>query len=181
MVPIGTSPTRLKSIGSKGSPGFAIGFITRYSLDPHLEVRATPTLVFADRGLYYVYDTPSQNVTKQVQTTLVDFPLSFKLKSDRHGDYRPYILGGIKYDFAIGKGAVPPDNDPLSKLVRNTQGYGSYEAGFGCDIYFEFFKLSPELKISNTFGNILVQDNTPFSTPLSKLSLHTITFSLIFE
>ncbi len=171
----------LKSISSSGSPGFAIGFITRYSLDPHLEVRTTPTLVFADRSIYYIYDTPSQNVTKQVQTTLVDFPVSLKLKSDRHGDYRAYILGGVKYDFAIGKGAVPPDNDPLSKLVKNTQGYGSYEAGLGCDIYFEFFKLSPEIKISNTFGNILVQDSSPFSTPLSKLSLHTITFSLIFE
>ncbi len=172
----------LNGIGSKALPGFAIGFITRYSLSDHLEVRITPSLVFADRSLNYVYLTPSENVTKTVQTTTVDFPLSFKLKSDRLGDFRAYILGGVKYSLAVGsKGPSEANLNPLDKLVRNNAGFGSYEAGLGCDIYFEFFKLSPEIKLSNSFGNVLVQENQPFSSPISKLSLHSIMFSLYFE
>lgn len=172
----------LNSIGSQGLPGFAIGFITRYRLSDHLEARVTPSLVFADRSLDYTYPTSSQNVTKLVQTTTIDFPLEVKLKSDRLADFRAYILGGVKYSLAVGSKATGQANiNPLDKLVKNNSGFGSYEAGLGCDIYFEFFKLSPEIKLSNSFGNVLVPDNQPFSSPISKLSLHTITFSLIFE
>jgi outer membrane protein with beta-barrel domain len=171
----------LNSIGSPNSPGFAVGFMARYSLTDHVEVRTTPSLIFADRAISYIYATPSQDVTKTVQTTVVDFPLELKLKSDRIQDFRAYLLAGIKYSQAISSKKNPPDIDPLDALVRNTSGYGSYELGLGCDIYFEFFKLSPELKFSNSFGNMLVPENHPFSEPISKLSLHTFTFSLIFE
>jgi len=175
-----TSP--LNSISSNNSPGFAVGFITRYRITDHLEVRATPSLVFADRTLSYVYETPSQNTDKSVQTTTVDLPLSLKLKSDRIGDFRAYLLGGVKYSGAIGsKKNSDLGAAPLEKLVKNVGGYSSYEAGLGCDIYFEFFKLSPEIKISNSFGNILVPEDHPFSSPISKLSLHTVMLSLYFE
>jgi len=171
----------LKSISSVPNPGFSIGFITRYRVTEHLEARITPALVFADRALTYVYPDPSQNVTKQVQTTTVDIPLELKLKSDRIMDFRGYLLGGIKYSQAIGKGASELTLDPLQKDVKNVTGFASYELGIGCDIYFEFFKLSPEIKISNSLGNVLIHDNTPYSNPISRLSLHTISFSLYFE
>lgn len=171
----------LTGISSKPTAGFAIGFITRYRIDEHVEVRATPSLIFADRSLFYTYDTPSQNVIKSTQTTTVDFPLEVKLKSDRIQDFRLYIMGGIKYSEAIGRGNNQPTLDPLQMTVKNATGFGSYEAGIGCDIYFEYFKLSPEIKISNSLGNILVPQNQPFAAPLSKLGLHTIMFSLIFE
>jgi hypothetical protein len=171
----------LNSIGSKSTPGFAIGFLTRYTLTEHFEVRATPSLVFADRNLSYTYRNPDQNQEKQVQTTSLEIPLSFKLKSDRLGDFRAYILGGVKYTKAIGGKKNEANLDPLDKLVKNTGGFSSYEAGLGCDIYFEFFKLSPQIKVSNSFGNILVPENHPFSSPISKLSLHTVMFSLFFE
>ncbi|HEY5325891.1 MAG TPA: outer membrane beta-barrel protein [Mucilaginibacter sp.] len=172
----------LNGIASNPLPGFAIGFITRYRLTDHLEARLTPALVFADRALTYTYPTASEDVTKQIQTTAIDFPLSLKLRSDRINNFRAYILGGVKYSVAIGKGnALAGDINPLDQIPKNVQGFGSYEAGLGCDIYFEFFKLSPEIKISNSFGNVLVNSNDPYSNPISKLSLHTITFSLIFE
>ena len=172
----------LNSIASQPLPGFAIGFITRYRLTENLEARINPALVFADRSLSYGYLTPSQNVTKLVQTTTVDFPLSIKLKSDRIGDFRAYVLGGVKYSLAVGsKGASEANLNPLDKLVKNNAGFGSYEVGLGCDIYFEFFKLSPEIKLSNSLGNVLVPEDQPFSSPISKLSLHSIMFSLIFE
>jgi hypothetical protein len=171
----------LTGISSKPTSGFAIGFIARYRITDHIEVRGTPSLIFADRSLYYTYDTPSENVVKSIQTTTVDFPLEVKLKSDRIQDFRMYVMGGIKYSEAIGRGNAQPTLDPLQMTVKNATGFGSYEAGIGCDIYFEFFKLSPEIKISNSLGNILVQQPQPYSAPLSKLGLHTIMFSLIFE
>ena len=171
----------LTGITSKPTAGFAIGFISRYRITEHIEVRTTPSLIFADRSLYYTYDTQSENVVKSTQTTTVDLPLEVKLKSDRIQDFRFYVMGGIKYSEAVGRGNNQPTLDPLQMTVKNVSGFGSYEAGIGCDIYFEFFKLSPEIKISNSLGNILVQQAQPYSAPLSKLGLHTIMFSLIFE
>jgi hypothetical protein len=172
----------LNSITSRPLPGFGIGFITRYRLTDHLEARITPSLIFADRALTYTYPTASEDVTKSIQATNIDFPLSIKLKSDRIDDFRAYLLGGVKYSFAVGKGnAIAGDINPLDQIPKNVQGFGSYDVGVGCDIYFEFFKLSPEIKLSNSFGNVLAPANDPYSSPISKLSLHTITFSLIFE
>lgn len=171
----------LNSISSPGSPGFAVGFLARYSLTDHLEIRTTPSLIFADRSLSYTYTDPSEDVQKSVQTAVIDFPAELKLMSDRIQNFRAYMLAGIKYSQAVSTKRNTPNTDPLDALVVNKSGYGSYEVGLGCDLYFEYFKLSPEIKLSNSFGNVLVAENNPYSSPISKLSLHTITFSLIFE
>jgi hypothetical protein len=172
----------LRSINSPHQPGFAIGFLARYRITDNLEIRTNPTLIFADRELFYTYNDGTTQ-TKSVSPSTLDFPLSLKLKSERVGNVRAYILGGIKYSAALGGGGGIDNNqtDPIEKLVKNSKGYGSYEAGLGCDIYFEFFKLSPEIKLSNSLGNILIPGSEPYSTPISKLSLHSVVFSLIFE
>ncbi len=171
----------LKGIGSKGSPGFAVSFLFRYRISEHLEARTTPGLVFADRTVNYTYPDAANNVDKPVQATMVEFPVSLKLKSDRIQDFRAYVLAGVKYSGAIGAKKNKPETDPLDAIITNKGGFGSYEVGLGCDIYFEFFKLSPEIKLSNSFGNILNHEDNPYASPISKLSLHTVTFSLIFE
>jgi hypothetical protein len=172
----------LNSISSANSPGFAIGFLCRYRLTEHLEVRTTPSLIFADRALTYAYVTKSDGVTKSVQSTTIDFPLSLKLKSDRISDFRAYLLGGVKYSYSLTSKLNSDINAALiDKKVKNVNSYASYEVGIGCDIYFEYFKLSPELKISNSIGNVLVPERQPFSGPISKLYLHTLMFTLYFE
>src|ERR1700691_6025187 len=61
----------VNSIGSPGTPGFAVGFLARYDLTNFLEVRSTPSLVFADRTISYTYATSSENVDKTVQATTI--------------------------------------------------------------------------------------------------------------
>ena len=173
----------LNSITSAGSPGFAVGFIARYRVTEHLELRTTPSLSFADRTITYKYATSSQNVDKSVHASQVEIPLLLKIKSDRIGDFRAYLLGGVKYSYGLSadKTNDDPNLSPLEKQVINKRGYASYEAGIGCDIYFEYFKFSPELKISNSFGNVLNPGTDPYSQPLQKLFLHSLVFTIYFE
>lgn len=171
----------ITSISSNSSPGFTVGFITRYRLSEYLEARTTPALVFADRELSYTFAKPLDNLTRQVQTTTIDVPLSLKLMSERINNIRAYILGGVKYSLAVSKGKIDENEGPLQQKIINKRGFASYEAGFGCDIYFEFFKMSPEIKVGNSFGNVLIAGNTPLAQPISKLFLHSIMFSLHFE
>jgi len=172
----------LTNISSENAPGFAVGFLGRYSLNDHVEVRVTPALIFADRAVTYQYVTKEQDQIKAIRATLVDLPLQLKIKSDRLGNYRAYLLGGLKYSKALGNKENSDANAaPSEKLLKTINGYGSYEVGVGFDIYFEFFKLSPEIKISNSFGNLLLRENNAFAAPINSLSLHTIMFSLHFE
>ena len=171
----------LTSISSNYTSGFGVGLFTRYRLTEHLEARFAPALVFADRTINYTY-VSTEPITKLVTNTSVDFPLNLKLKSDRMDNLRVYLMGGVKFNQTISSKYNSDANLPaIEKIVKNLNRYNAYEVGLGCEIYFEFFKLSPEIKISNSFGNVMLHDNSAFSSPIDKLGLHTVMFSLYFE
>jgi hypothetical protein len=178
-----TSP--LVSISSPMSSGFGLGFITDVRLGNHVNFRATPALVFADRYIDYTYQNTADNTRKIVQTATVDLPLGFKLKSDRRRNFRAYVLGGVKYSIDIISKKKLNDDDlgQLDKLVKTNRNILWYEAGVGFDFYFEFFKLSPEIKWSQSVNNVLASGSSPnaYSTPLEKLFLRNFQFSLYFE
>ena len=56
-----------------------------------------------------------------------------------------------------------------------------YELGFGVDIYFEFFKFSPEIKASFGLNNILVNDDTQFTDIIDKIYTKAFLLSFTFE
>lgn len=173
----------LKSISSSSSPGFGLGFVAGFRLGDHTDLRITPALTFLDRSLKYEYEDPSKNRMEKVPTTTVDFPVGFKLKSDRRLNFRSYILAGGKYSMdIISKKKTDDSQDAWTeKKVKNQKGFFSYEVAIGFDLYFEWFKLSPELKLSNSIGNILKKEDHPYSRPLDKLYTRNFQFSLYFE
>ncbi len=173
----------LYSISSPVSPGFGLGFVTDFRLGDHANLRFTPAIVFSDRLLDYTYKDPEEYKREIVQSTCIDFPLGIKVKSDRRKNFRAYLIGGAKYsvDIVSKKKISDEDKALVDKLVKNTKGTLWYEAGFGFDFYFEYFKLSPELKLSNSFSNVLRPEDHPYSTPLDKLFLRNLQFSLYFE
>ncbi|RZJ86874.1 MAG: PorT family protein [Chryseobacterium sp.] len=181
---------RLNAISSKVSPGFGIGFVVNKRINEHIDLRFTPSLVFNDRLLEYEYATPSIYNTafsmkeQKVQSTMVDFPFNIKVKSDRRNNFRAYLIAGAKYsmDIASKKKTSNAGVPAIERLISNKKNFLSYEAGIGFDLYFEYFKMSPELKWSQSMSNILVSDaQNPYSAPLDKLMLRHVTFSLYFE
>ena len=175
----------LSSISSPTSPGFGLGFVSNLRLGKNADLRFTPALVFSDRLLNYEYEDPENFKQQKVQSTLMDFPLGIKLKSDRRKNFRAYLLGGAKYsiDIVSKKKTNDVDNILTEKFVKNTKNILWYEAGIGFDLYFEFFKLSPELKLSNSFRSVFRPEPElhPYSAPLNKLFLRNLQFSLYFE
>ncbi|WAC40761.1 outer membrane beta-barrel protein [Pedobacter sp. SL55] len=183
---------KLNAISSPVSAGFGIGFVMNYKLTKHFDLRSTPTLVFTDRLVNYQYALPSVNVPsdftdgkwqQKVSATMVDLPLGIKFKSERRKDFRAYLLLGAKYsmDLASGKKVNDADKALIYKFLKNKKNFASYEAAIGFDLYFEYFKMSPELKVSHSFGDILRHENHPFATPIDKAILRNFTFSLFFE
>jgi hypothetical protein len=114
---------------------------------------------------------------------MIDFPVGIKLRSDRLMNFRAYMLGGLKYsvDLASGKKNNDDASAPVNKFVKNKRSFFSYEAGVGFEIYFEYFKVSPELKVAYSFNDILLPASNPYTNPIDKAKLRHFTFSLFFE
>lgn len=190
-----TDPNKgLKSIRSIQNPGFGIGFVSDLYITPNLNLRFTPAFVFVDRIIDYEFNdgqsydrknlkSPEGFTRRTVNSTMFDFPLGLKLKSDRQNNFRAYILAGIKYGIDIGakKNADDEGDITIQKQLKNNKGILSYDVGIGFDLYFEFFKLSPEIKLSNSIKSILKRENHPYSSPIEKLYLRNFVFSLYFE
>ena len=78
------------------SPGFSLGFIVNYRLADLFDLRITPKVAFYEHRLKYLFtdDTPTQE--QIVETTMVELPLLLKYKSERRGNIRMYMIGGVK-------------------------------------------------------------------------------------
>jgi hypothetical protein len=94
------------------------------------------------------------------------------------------MLGGAKFTTDISSKKKTNNSlitDPAEKFINNKRNYLSYEAGLGFDLYFEYFKMSPEIKLSYSLKNVLKDEPTRFAAPIDKLMLRHVTFSLFFE
>ncbi|MXV17793.1 outer membrane beta-barrel protein [Hufsiella ginkgonis] len=180
----------LYSISSKSKPGFGLGFVSDFRLGGNADLRFTPGLAFTDRIVNYEYAPRLSNNTltvpvtgRVVQATMIDLPVGIKIKSDIRHNFRGYLLLGAKYSTNIVSKKKTDDAGfaTVDKLLKNKKNYFSYEAGIGFDLYFEFFKMSPELKFSQSMHNVLKPDMQPYAYPLNRLFLRNLQFSLFFE
>jgi hypothetical protein len=161
------------------TPGFSVGIISDMRLFRYLNFRVTPTLHFGERQLNYRFDGKPQNIT----SVLFCVPAYFKYSAERKDNYRPYLIwgGGVYYDLGRDK------NSPV--LLKPLDFYTEF--GVGCDIYFSFFKLAPELKFAIGFNDMLTPyaerttgndpDNLKYTSPISKLTSRMLTLSFNFE
>ncbi|MNJ93193.1 hypothetical protein D3C87_108720 [compost metagenome] len=190
----GPASPRLNAMKSPLTAGFGIGFVLNYKLTNNLDLRSTPSIIFNDRIVNYEYDLtgydvnfienfPNGKIEQRVSPVMVDLPLGIKLKSERRRDFRAYVLLGAKYSTDLGGNKKPKDEGEIGikRLLKNKKSYASYEAGLGFDLYFEYFKMSPEIKVSHSFGNVIKREGHPYDTPIEKAILRNFTFSLFFE
>ena len=152
----------LYGIESKSQPGFTLLLISDLRLSNHLNLRFTPGISYTQRDMHFrLYDpvTGYYERSKTVESTFIEFPFYLKFKSVRLGNGRSYVFGGAKYmiDMASQEKVDDPD------LFRVKRHDFSYEVGWGVDIYFEYFKFSPQIKATFGVNDVLVTDGTIFT------------------
>ncbi|MCO4293211.1 PorT family protein [Solitalea sp. MAHUQ-68] len=179
----------LQAIKPMGNMGFSLGLLANVKLDRHFDLRFTPKFSFVDRQLEYQYNKASDNkiLLKQVESTFLELPLLLKFKSDRMNDVRLYVVGGVKFVTDIrskkkkaNDEVYNPDDD--RKLVKINNSFVALEAGLGADIYLEYFKFSPELKLSHSINNVMkTGDDNIITHPLAGLFAEALHFTMYFE
>ena len=170
------------SVESEAVTGLNLGILSNLRIGDNFDLRFIPTLSFSQRNLNYhfIYSDTSESFTpKKVESTYLEFPFDLKFKSNRVNNYRIYVLAGWKYEIdMVSQAKVRKSDKDIIRLNRNDYGY---EIGLGFDFYLTYFKFSPEIKMYNGLTNLLVNENTQFSSPIDALYAKTFVLSLFFE
>lgn len=164
--------------------GFNLGIISDLRIHAYATLRFLPALTFQGRILEYTIDStgiPGNSAfymdQKKVESTLLDFPINLKIRSERLNNMAAYVLVGGKFSIDL---ASQKDTKNTDIVKLNSKDF-SFEAGFGLDFYLEYFKLSTELKFSAGLKDRLIHEPTTWSMPIDKLNTKVWLFSLNFE
>lgn len=168
---------------SQNQSGFNLGIVANLRIGKYTDLRFVPALVFGERHLTYSFlDLNSNQMIekkKRIESTLLDFPIYIKYKSERYNNFRTYVIGGIKYSIDIAaKDEIDDQNNKIVKLKKHDL---MGEAGFGIDIYFEYFKFSPQIKLVYGLINLLSDDETIYTKSIKKLTTNGWMLSFTFE
>lgn len=157
--------------------GFKLGFVINMKVAPNLDFRMLPTVGFYEYGLTYRFTTLA-NRREVKDATMVELPLLFKYKSARRGNLAMYTVFGINPSLeASGKGDERDTEQTLELKNWNL----SFDVGVGLDMFYPFFKFSPEIRYSYGLRNMLNEPPNDFSVGLSRLTTQNLGIFITFE
>lgn len=166
--------------------GFNIGVMVERNLHKNLSIRFEPGLTsnvkklyFNNRGLLTKNDS-----LRKVPTTYMHLPILLKFSTDRLNNIRPYVIGGVSYDYNFSSNEKNPD-DNLSGEFRMKKSSFKYEVGIGIDLYLTYFKFSPSIRGIFSMSNELVPDNndatSPYTGPIDNFATRGVFLKMTFE
>lgn len=168
------------------TPGITLRLVAGLNLSQRFELRFNPGLIFTDRPILYTLNPnypgdfdQGHHVKKSVESIITTFPLHFKFKSDRIGNFRVYMLAGGKLDFDLASNAKKRKLEDQLK-IRNMS-YG-IEGGIGFNFYRKSVTITPEIKISNGLNNLHDRNSKlNYSRVIDRIQSRMIVFSLHLE
>ena len=162
-------------------PGFTAGLIGNLRMNRFFSLRFSPSINFTERTLTYRFYGETNTVQESVFSIPLMLPFHLKYSAERIHNFRPYILigGGAAFDFGRDM--------ERDILLRPFDFF--VEVGTGCNIYFPFFRFSPELRFAVGFNNMLTPNadrltgtfDPRFGNAISRLTTKMITLSFNFE
>ncbi len=174
------------NIDVEGGYGYKIGVIGELRMNKNASLRFEPGLATTIRTLYFNNKTlhTASDSTRKVPTTYLHLPLMLKLATDRLNNIRPFIIGGVSYDYNFSANEKNPD-DNLSGEFRSKKNNFMYEVGIGIDFYLPYFKFSPSIVGVFSINNELVPDNddktSPYTGPIESMATRGVFLKLVFD
>jgi len=145
------------------SAGFNIGIIAGWKIHKNLTLRLEPGLSSNTKTLAFTNILGGQRDSiRKIGATYLRIPLLLKLNTNRMGNMRPYVIGGVSYDYNFSSNEKNPDDNFSGEFRMSTHNF-SYEVGFGVDLYLYWFVFSPSIRGVFAINNEIIRDNTPNS------------------
>jgi len=106
----------------------------------------------------------------------MEFPVFFKYKSQRFNNNRMFVTAGATPMYSTRNQLVIPDG-----YIALTGKDLTVDFSMGFDLYFKFFKLSPEIKFSHGINDIYYEEGTDVNFKSSISEIRRKTISIIFN
>ena len=175
------------AITSPTTYGLKMGGLVNFRLNDYFDFRVLPTVAIYGRRLEYRFintTLPDDDKNKFGQreelreTAWFELPVMFKYKSERRGNVRMYVFGGMRY--GIETNAV--NRKKRQQFSTKTSDF-SIEYGTGIEVFREYFKFAPELHFSHGLQNLVDPVNSRGTSiqGIDRLTTHTVTLFLLFE
>ena len=183
---INADSSQIYTIESDPTSGFTVGIVSNLRINNSLDLRFIPSLAFGERNIDYRFRKYRDgvesivDVTKNVPSTFVEFPLHIKYKSRRLNNFRAYVLGGFNYRLDLSSQAKKK-KETGQVLVKLNRSDVYYDLGVGFDFYFEWFKFGTELKMSYGLIDVLKREGTIYTDGIERLSSKVFQLTFTFE
>ncbi|MEO9053154.1 MAG: outer membrane beta-barrel protein [Ginsengibacter sp.] len=171
----------IMDVESINNAGINLAWLVNVRMSNHFDLRLHPLdLTFSEKAFVYTQKySQDTSTTKKIQSITLSFPVHIAFSSDRIKNFKVYTIAGGKFDYDLASNAGASKAEDLIKLNRSDV---SVELGLGFHIYFPFFVLSPEIKLSSGLMNLHSRDvNLKYSNVIDKINSRMITFSLTVE
>lgn len=162
------------------TPGFSVGLVSDLSLSRYFNLRFVPSLHFGSKDVSFKKWGSDSLLIQNLKSNYLLLPLELKYSSLRFNNSRPYLMlgGALAFDLSRKQGDT--------ELIRLNPMDFYLELGVGCDLYFNYFKLNPELKFCFGLRNVLdktrndmVDENGNIFIPSQTTSLSKATSRLV--
>lgn len=163
--------------------GFNVGLIGDLRIHKNVSLRIEPGLFANSKNLYFRHLNNEIDSVRKVSGTFLHIPLLLQLNANRMRNIRPYIAGGIAYDYNFASNFNNPDDNSSGEFRMQKNNF-MYEIGIGMDFYFYYFKFSPSIRGVFALNNELKEDddpNSPWTTPIDYFGTRGVFLRLTFQ
>jgi hypothetical protein len=163
--------------------GFNVGLIADVRLHKNLNLRLEPGLVSNSKNIYFNHLATKQDSVREIGSTYLHVPLLLKFSTDRYKNIRPYILGGVSYDYNFSSNEANQDDNSAGQFRMKTHNF-MYEVGLGVDIYLYFFKFSPSIRGVFAINNEIKYDkdsNSQWTAPVYFMGTRGVFLNFAFQ
>jgi len=178
--PVNPVPATDMFVSVNSSLGFNLGFVIDYKLHKNINLRFEPGLMSTGtKELTFINPnldasvngipiyTGTTDKVRKISGTYMHLPLLLKFSTNRLNNIRPYVIGGVSYDYNFSSNENNGDDNYEGEFRMKKSNF-MYEVGVGMDFYFYFFKFTPSIRGLFAINNELVRDdihNAPYSSP----------------
>lgn len=167
----------------KPSTGFNVGLIADLRLHKNFNLRLEPGLMTNSKTIYFNHLNTRRDSVRDISSTFLHVPLILKFSTDRYKNIRPYILGGVSFDYNFTSNQNNQDDNSAGQFRMQTQNF-MYEIGVGIDIYLYFFKFSPSIRGVFAINNEIRYDDDPnsqWTAPVNFMGTRGVFINFAFE
>jgi len=163
--------------------GFNLGIIADIRIHKNINLRFEPGLLTNSKKLYFRHIDNKVDSIRKASGTFLHLPLLMQFSTDRIGNYRPYVVGGMAYEYNFASNFDNPHDNSGGEFRLQKHNF-MYEIGIGMDFYFYMFKFSPSIRGLFALNNEIKRDDDPnsqWTTPVDFFGTRGLFIQLSFQ